>query len=195
MLHEQRFFFLASKAIAFALSRVYGRLPFTGYLTNVIHPTFSVRFHHYKGAGTGRELTWTTACCLHASFLVDALCAVGQRYLTAMSVPCVLSFLCSSLLGASLAFTDDIEDASAGVRGATPAASQSGSRRSLGSDGLLMLYAAGVGLPVRGPGSGASSLSAADAHKPGCKATLPLVAVGGLRWRSLAPPRSLWPGD
>jgi len=39
MLHEQRFFFLASKAIVFALSRVYGRSPFTGYLTNVIHPT------------------------------------------------------------------------------------------------------------------------------------------------------------
>jgi len=39
MLHEQRFFFLASKAIAFALSRVYGRSPFTGYLTNVINPT------------------------------------------------------------------------------------------------------------------------------------------------------------
>jgi len=39
MLHEQRLFFLASKAIAFALSRVYGRSPFTGYLTNVINPT------------------------------------------------------------------------------------------------------------------------------------------------------------
>ena len=39
MLHEQRFFFLASKAIAFALSRVYGRSPFTGYVTNVINPT------------------------------------------------------------------------------------------------------------------------------------------------------------
>jgi len=39
MLHEQRFFFLASKAIAFALSRVYGRSPFTGYLTNVIDTT------------------------------------------------------------------------------------------------------------------------------------------------------------
>jgi len=41
MLREQRFFFLASKAIAFALSRVYGRSPFTGYLTNVINPTFA----------------------------------------------------------------------------------------------------------------------------------------------------------
>jgi len=40
MLHQQRFFFFASKAIAFALSRVYGRSPFTGYLTNVINPTF-----------------------------------------------------------------------------------------------------------------------------------------------------------
>jgi len=39
MLHEQRFFFLASKAIAFALSRVYGRSLFTGYLTNVMNPT------------------------------------------------------------------------------------------------------------------------------------------------------------
>ena len=41
MLHEQRFFFLAPWAIAFALSRVYGRSPFTGYLTDVIHPTQS----------------------------------------------------------------------------------------------------------------------------------------------------------
>jgi len=40
MLHEQRFFFLASKAIEFALSRVYGLSLFTGYLTNVINPTF-----------------------------------------------------------------------------------------------------------------------------------------------------------
>jgi len=39
MLHEQRFFLLASKVIALALSRVYGRSPFTGYLTNVINPT------------------------------------------------------------------------------------------------------------------------------------------------------------
>jgi len=35
-----RFFFLASKAIVFALSCVYGRSQFTGYLTNVIYPTF-----------------------------------------------------------------------------------------------------------------------------------------------------------
>ena len=41
MLHEQRFFFLASRAIAFAILRVYGRSPFTGYLTNVISPTFT----------------------------------------------------------------------------------------------------------------------------------------------------------
>jgi len=40
MLHEQRFFFLASKAIVFALSCVYGRSLFTGYLTNVTNPTF-----------------------------------------------------------------------------------------------------------------------------------------------------------
>jgi len=39
MLHERRFFFLASKAIVFTLSCVYGRSLFTGYLTNVIHPT------------------------------------------------------------------------------------------------------------------------------------------------------------
>jgi len=40
MLQEQMFFFLASKAIAIALSRVFGRSPFTGYFTNVINPTF-----------------------------------------------------------------------------------------------------------------------------------------------------------
>jgi len=39
MLHERRFFFLASKAIVFTLSCVYGRSLFTGYLTNVINPT------------------------------------------------------------------------------------------------------------------------------------------------------------
>ena len=40
MLHEQRFFFLASKAIVIALSCIYGLSQFTGYLTNVINPTF-----------------------------------------------------------------------------------------------------------------------------------------------------------
>jgi len=40
MLHEQSFFFLASKAIVLALSCVYGRSLFTGYLTNVIYHTF-----------------------------------------------------------------------------------------------------------------------------------------------------------
>jgi len=49
MLHEQRFFFLASKAIAFALSRVYGRSPFTGYLSNVINPTATHRTGWYRG--------------------------------------------------------------------------------------------------------------------------------------------------
>jgi len=41
MLHEQRLFFLASKAIVLAFSRVYGRSPFTGYSINVIHPTMT----------------------------------------------------------------------------------------------------------------------------------------------------------
>jgi len=40
MLHEQRFFFFASSAIAFALSCVYGRSLLTGSLTNVINTTF-----------------------------------------------------------------------------------------------------------------------------------------------------------
>ena len=40
MLHKQRFFFLASKAIVFAVSRVYGWSLLTGYLTNVTNPTF-----------------------------------------------------------------------------------------------------------------------------------------------------------
>ena len=39
MLHERRILFLASKAIVFTLSCVYGRSLFTGYLTNVINPT------------------------------------------------------------------------------------------------------------------------------------------------------------
>ena len=43
MLHERRFFFLASKAIVFTLSCVYGRSLFTGYLTNVINTTPMMR--------------------------------------------------------------------------------------------------------------------------------------------------------
>jgi len=39
MLHEKRFFFLASKTIVFAFSCVYGRSLFTGSLTNVINAT------------------------------------------------------------------------------------------------------------------------------------------------------------
>ena len=52
MLHEQMFFFLASKAIVFALSRVYGRSLLTGYLTHVINlterPTLNCTKHAYK---------------------------------------------------------------------------------------------------------------------------------------------------
>jgi len=40
MLHEQRVFFLASKAIVFALWCVYGRSLFSGFLTSVVNPTF-----------------------------------------------------------------------------------------------------------------------------------------------------------
>jgi len=40
MFHEQRFFFLASKAIVFALLCVYGRSLFTGYLTKFTNTTF-----------------------------------------------------------------------------------------------------------------------------------------------------------
>ena len=40
MLHEQRLFFLASWAIAFALSCVYGLSLVTGWFTNVIKTTF-----------------------------------------------------------------------------------------------------------------------------------------------------------
>jgi len=39
MLHEQKFFFLASWAIAFALSCFYGRSLLIGQLTNVINTT------------------------------------------------------------------------------------------------------------------------------------------------------------
>ena len=53
MLHEQRFFFLASKAIVFALSCVYCRSLHTGYLTNVINTTF--------GGAAGDTL----ACLVH----------------------------------------------------------------------------------------------------------------------------------
>jgi len=65
MLHEQRFFFLASKAIAFALSRVYGRSPFTGYLTNFINPTPTAvqltTARNHRGGLTGHLVAWHRA--------------------------------------------------------------------------------------------------------------------------------------
>jgi len=41
MLNEQRFFFLAFKAIVFTLSCVYGRSLFTGFFSIIVNPTVS----------------------------------------------------------------------------------------------------------------------------------------------------------
>jgi len=76
MLHEQRFFFLASKAIVIALSCVYGRSLFTGYLTNVINPTF--------GGAAGDTLTCRVhlhavpeSCLLFPSGTVKRIAPIG----------------------------------------------------------------------------------------------------------------------
>jgi len=68
MLHEQRFFFLASKAIVFALSRVYGPSLLTGYLTNVLNPTTGVpgmpdptRFQHVEATSQGVTVNFCAA--------------------------------------------------------------------------------------------------------------------------------------
>ena len=53
MLHEQRFLFLASKAIVFALSCVYGRSLFTGYFINFINPTVVAVVAASGAAGAG----------------------------------------------------------------------------------------------------------------------------------------------
>jgi len=57
MLHEQRFFFLASKSIVFTLSCVYGRSLFTGYLTNVINPTDTAM----RATGVEPKYHWASA--------------------------------------------------------------------------------------------------------------------------------------
>jgi len=92
MLHEQRFFFLASKAIVLALSCVYGRSLFTVYLTNVIKTTF--------GGAAGDTLACRVhlravpeSCFLLPSGMVTGIAPIG---LTRGARP---SLVCATALG------------------------------------------------------------------------------------------------
>jgi len=92
MLHEQRFFFLASKAIVFALSCVYGRSLFTSYLTNVIRPTF-------RGAAGS-----TLACCVHLHAVPESCLLLPSGTVagiapTGLTRRARLPLVCSTTLG------------------------------------------------------------------------------------------------
>jgi len=92
MLHEQRFFFLASKAIVFAVSCVYGWSLFTCYLTNVIKPTF--------GGAAGDTL----ACRMHLhavpeSCLLFPSGTVAGIAPTGLTRRARLPLVCSTTLG------------------------------------------------------------------------------------------------
>ena len=74
-------------------------------------------------------------------------------------------------------FTDDMEGAAAGARGATPSDFQTFDRGTRGSDGLLMLYAAGVGLPVLTPGPGLPAPSSSESFRLDCSTAVHAAAV------------------
>jgi len=73
MWHEQRFFFLASKAIVFTLSCVYGRSLCIGYLINVINPTF--------GGAAGDTL----ACRVHLHAVPESCLLLPSGTVTGIS--------------------------------------------------------------------------------------------------------------
>jgi len=92
MLHEQRFFFLASKAIVFALSRVYGWSLFTGHLTDVINPTF------------GRAAEDTLSCRVHLHAVPDSWLVLPSGTVTGIAPICLtrgarLPLVCAMTLG------------------------------------------------------------------------------------------------
>jgi len=92
MFHEQRLFCLASKAIVFSLSFVYGRSLFTGYLTDVINPTF--------GGAAGDTL----ACRVHLpavpeSCLLLPKCMVTGIAPIGLTRGARLPFVCATTLG------------------------------------------------------------------------------------------------
>jgi len=92
MLHEQRFLFLASKAIVFALSCVYGRSLFTGFLTNVINPIF--------GGAAGDTL----ACRVHLHAVPESCLFLPSGTVTGIAPigltrGALLPLMCSTTLG------------------------------------------------------------------------------------------------
>jgi len=97
MLHEQRFFFLASKVIAFALSCVYGRSPFTGYLTNVIHPTMVTLLRGCFG-WSRFLLSCIVSCSTQKVFLISFPSFPPPSCSTQASLGCPSYIFCARLL-------------------------------------------------------------------------------------------------
>jgi len=98
MLHEQRFFFIACKAIVFALSCVCGRSLFTGYLTNVIHTTF--------GGAAGDTLSCRVhlhavpeSCLLLSSGTVTGIAPIGLTRRARLPLVCATTL---GVVGADL---------------------------------------------------------------------------------------------
>jgi len=92
MLHERRFFFLASKVVVFTLPCVYGRSLFTGYLTNVINPIF-------RGAAGD-----TLACRVHLHAMPDSCLLLPSGTVTGIAPIGVtrgarLPLVCATTLG------------------------------------------------------------------------------------------------
>jgi len=101
MLHEQRFFFLASKAIVFALSRVYGWSLFTGYLTNVINPTLNrVRGRtEFESKPFLGQPVWTllsSTCCLHFRRRTRHWPLIKPAAVTGCSLRASICFVCGN---------------------------------------------------------------------------------------------------
>ena len=87
MLHVRKFFFLASKAIVFALSCVYGRSLFTGFLTIVINLTF--------GGASGVTLACRVhlpvvpeSCLLFSSGTVTGIAPIGLTRRARLPIVC-----------------------------------------------------------------------------------------------------------
>ena len=76
-----------------------------------------------------------------------------------------------------MSFTDDMEGAAAGTRGATPSDFRTCGRGTRGRDGLLMLYAAAVGLPVLTPGPGLPAPLSSESFRLDCSTTVHAAAV------------------
>ena len=82
MLHERRFFFLASKAIVFTLSCVYGRSLFTVYLTNVTNPTPTTFNRPHRVCSSCAECFNDFGVCVYAC---GRVCASFRLFVVSMT--------------------------------------------------------------------------------------------------------------